>query len=241
MLLDGEDVRRYTLRDLRRQIALVSQDVVLFDDTIANNIAYGALAQAVARRHRARGGSGVRHGVRRGAAAGPRHARRRARRAALGRPAAAHRDRARAAEGCARADSRRGDVGARHRIRAPHSGRADSTHARSHDARHRASSVDHRARRSHRRRCATARSWRPARTPSCSRAAVTTLRCTRCSSPSEPQCRPPAETARIVSGTATARCAGAVAGLVRLSRAGAAAANGLSARLASRPSKRRSR
>ena len=45
VLLDGEDVRSYTLRDLRRQIALVSQDIVLFDDTIANNIAYGALAQ----------------------------------------------------------------------------------------------------------------------------------------------------------------------------------------------------
>jgi subfamily B ATP-binding cassette protein MsbA len=46
VLLDGEDVRGYTLRDLRRQISLVSQDVVLFDDTIANNIAYGALAQS---------------------------------------------------------------------------------------------------------------------------------------------------------------------------------------------------
>jgi subfamily B ATP-binding cassette protein MsbA len=45
VLLDGRDVRSYPLRDLRRQIALVSQDVVLFDDTIANNIAYGALAQ----------------------------------------------------------------------------------------------------------------------------------------------------------------------------------------------------
>ncbi|HEX6999975.1 MAG TPA: lipid A export permease/ATP-binding protein MsbA [Gammaproteobacteria bacterium] len=44
VLLDGKDVRRYRLRDLRRQIALVTQDVVLFDDTIANNIAYGALA-----------------------------------------------------------------------------------------------------------------------------------------------------------------------------------------------------
>ena len=45
VMLDGEDVRRYALRDLRRQIGLVSQDIVLFDDTIANNIAYGALAQ----------------------------------------------------------------------------------------------------------------------------------------------------------------------------------------------------
>ena len=45
VLLDGEDVRSYTLRDLRRQIGLVSQDIVLFDDTIANNIAYGGLAK----------------------------------------------------------------------------------------------------------------------------------------------------------------------------------------------------
>jgi subfamily B ATP-binding cassette protein MsbA len=45
VLLDGQDVRSFKLRDLRRQIGLVSQDVVLFDDTIANNIAYGTLAQ----------------------------------------------------------------------------------------------------------------------------------------------------------------------------------------------------
>jgi subfamily B ATP-binding cassette protein MsbA len=45
VLLDGHDVRDYKLRDLRRQIALVSQDVVLFDDSIANNIAYGGLAK----------------------------------------------------------------------------------------------------------------------------------------------------------------------------------------------------
>jgi ATP-binding cassette, subfamily B, bacterial MsbA len=45
VILDGHDIRDYALRDLRRQIALVSQDVVLFDDTIANNIAYGALAK----------------------------------------------------------------------------------------------------------------------------------------------------------------------------------------------------
>ena len=45
VMLDGHDIREYSLRDLRRQIALVSQDVVLFDDTIANNIAYGSLAK----------------------------------------------------------------------------------------------------------------------------------------------------------------------------------------------------
>jgi len=44
ILLDGKDIRRYRLADLRRQIAFVGQDVVLFDDTIANNIAYGGLA-----------------------------------------------------------------------------------------------------------------------------------------------------------------------------------------------------
>ncbi|HEY8508889.1 MAG TPA: ATP-binding cassette domain-containing protein, partial [Steroidobacteraceae bacterium] len=40
VLLDGVDVREYRLADLRRQISLVSQDVVLFNDTIRNNIAF---------------------------------------------------------------------------------------------------------------------------------------------------------------------------------------------------------
>lgn len=44
ILLDGHELSEYTLESLRRQIALVSQDVVLFNDTIAGNIAYGALA-----------------------------------------------------------------------------------------------------------------------------------------------------------------------------------------------------
>ena len=39
--LDGVDTRKYDLEDLRRQIALVTQQVTLFNDTIANNIAYG--------------------------------------------------------------------------------------------------------------------------------------------------------------------------------------------------------
>ena len=41
VLLDGVDLRDYRLADLREQIALVSQDVVLFNDTVADNIAYG--------------------------------------------------------------------------------------------------------------------------------------------------------------------------------------------------------
>jgi subfamily B ATP-binding cassette protein MsbA len=39
--IDGRDVRDYELGSLREQIAVVSQDVVLFDDTIRNNIAFG--------------------------------------------------------------------------------------------------------------------------------------------------------------------------------------------------------
>lgn len=44
ILLDGYDIEEFRLENLRANIALVSQDVVLFDDTIANNIAYGSLA-----------------------------------------------------------------------------------------------------------------------------------------------------------------------------------------------------
>jgi subfamily B ATP-binding cassette protein MsbA len=44
ILLDGRDIRSYKLSDLRCQLSLVAQDTVLFDDSIANNIAYGALA-----------------------------------------------------------------------------------------------------------------------------------------------------------------------------------------------------
>jgi len=41
VLIDGHDVRDYTLESLRDQIALVSQEVVLFNDTIRANIAFG--------------------------------------------------------------------------------------------------------------------------------------------------------------------------------------------------------
>ena len=49
--IDGRDVREYTLHNLREQIAGVSQEVVLFDDTIRNNIAFGRVAdpQAIER------------------------------------------------------------------------------------------------------------------------------------------------------------------------------------------------
>ena len=41
ILVDGVDVRRVSLKSLRAQTALVTQETVLFDDTIAANIAYG--------------------------------------------------------------------------------------------------------------------------------------------------------------------------------------------------------
>ncbi|BCM84519.1 ABC transporter ATP-binding protein [Methylobacterium indicum] len=41
VVIDGQDVRDVTLDSLRRAVAVVSQEVVLFDDTIAQNIAFG--------------------------------------------------------------------------------------------------------------------------------------------------------------------------------------------------------
>ncbi|NMG77194.1 lipid A export permease/ATP-binding protein MsbA [Aromatoleum diolicum] len=46
ILIDGVDVEAYTLKNLRRHIALVTQQVTLFNDSVANNIAYGDLAGA---------------------------------------------------------------------------------------------------------------------------------------------------------------------------------------------------
>ena len=42
VLLDGKDLREYTLMSLRSQISIVSQDVELFADTIRMNVAYGS-------------------------------------------------------------------------------------------------------------------------------------------------------------------------------------------------------
>ncbi|HQM44402.1 MAG TPA: ATP-binding cassette domain-containing protein, partial [Smithellaceae bacterium] len=41
VLIDGHDVRDVTLSSLRRQIAIVTQQTILFNDTVKNNIAYG--------------------------------------------------------------------------------------------------------------------------------------------------------------------------------------------------------
>ena len=46
ILLDGHDLQSLTLESLRANLALVSQDVVLFNDTIRANIAYGSMGGA---------------------------------------------------------------------------------------------------------------------------------------------------------------------------------------------------
>jgi subfamily B ATP-binding cassette protein MsbA len=42
ILIDGIDIRDVTLKSLRGQIGMVTQETVLFDDSVSNNIAYGA-------------------------------------------------------------------------------------------------------------------------------------------------------------------------------------------------------
>jgi len=45
ILLDGLEIENYRLKDLRLQIGFVSQDVILFNDTIAANVSYGLVHQ----------------------------------------------------------------------------------------------------------------------------------------------------------------------------------------------------
>jgi len=47
ILVDGTDIRDLTLASLRGQIALVTQHTFLFNDTVRNNIAYGAIEQSM--------------------------------------------------------------------------------------------------------------------------------------------------------------------------------------------------
>jgi subfamily B ATP-binding cassette protein MsbA len=54
ILIDGVDIREVSLASLRRQTALVTQETVLFDDTIAANIAYGVPDADPARSRRPR-------------------------------------------------------------------------------------------------------------------------------------------------------------------------------------------
>jgi subfamily B ATP-binding cassette protein MsbA len=44
--IDGRDIRKVTLKSLRDQIGLVTQQTILFNDTVRNNIAYGSLERS---------------------------------------------------------------------------------------------------------------------------------------------------------------------------------------------------
>ncbi|MGB9627468.1 MAG: lipid A export permease/ATP-binding protein MsbA [Thermodesulfobacteriota bacterium] len=46
ILIDGYDIRKVTLRSLREQIGLVTQQTILFNDSVKNNIAYGSLGRS---------------------------------------------------------------------------------------------------------------------------------------------------------------------------------------------------
>ncbi len=41
ILINGTDIKDFTLESLRRHLSYVGQDIILFDDTIRNNILYG--------------------------------------------------------------------------------------------------------------------------------------------------------------------------------------------------------
>jgi ATP-binding cassette, subfamily B, bacterial MsbA len=140
LFIDGHDITTLTLASLRAQIALVSQDVLLFDDTIAANIAYGAMTET------------PREAIERAAAAA--HALEFILALPQGFDTQVGENGVRLSGGQRQRvdpDSRRGDVRARFGIGAAGSVRARRADGRPHDDRDRASAVDDRARQSNRR------------------------------------------------------------------------------------------
>ena len=115
LLIDGRDVRDITLASLRSQIGVVTQETVLFNDTLRNNIAYGqpSISQ---KQVEAAARAALAHDFIMELPERLRHHDRRARGAALGRRTAAHRHCARLAEECADPDSGRSHVRAGQRV-----------------------------------------------------------------------------------------------------------------------------
>ena len=146
ILLNGIDIRDFRLRTYRDLLAIVQQDVFLFDGSVRDNIAYGrhdatdAEVEDAARRANA-------HEFIDQAARGIRDVHRRARRQALGRPAAAPGDRAGDPRVAADPDPRRSDQQPRHRERAADPGVDGDAARRADDVRDRASPVHDPARR----------------------------------------------------------------------------------------------
>ena len=108
---------------VRRRIGLVPQDTVLFATSARENIRYGRPEASDAEVEAAARAAAADEFIRR-LPRGLRHVPRRARRAAVGRPAAAHRDRARDPARSADPAARRGDERARRRERAARAGGA---------------------------------------------------------------------------------------------------------------------
>ena len=141
LLIDGHDVRDLTVASLRSEIAIVTQDTILFNDTVRNNIAYGQ--PTVPQRKGGRGGArGAGARLHHGAAQRLRQQDRRARPAAERRRTAADFHRARHPEERAHPDSRRGDLGARHRERVAGAIGAAEPDDRAHSVCHRAPALD---------------------------------------------------------------------------------------------------
>ena len=114
--IDGRDVRDLDLASLRAQIGIVAQDTFLFNDTVANNIAYGRPARLSKTSATPRATALADEFIERlpegyDTLIGDRGVK------SQRRTAAAHRHRARAAEECAHPDPRRSHLASRHRIR----------------------------------------------------------------------------------------------------------------------------
>ena len=104
ILIDGQDVRDVTLASLRSQIGIVTQETVLFNDTVRNNIAYGQ-PHVPMKEVEAAARAALAHDFILALASGLRYGDRRAGRAAFRRRAPAAGDCAGAAEECADSDS----------------------------------------------------------------------------------------------------------------------------------------
>ena len=173
ILIDGQDIAQVTQDSLRAQIGMVTQDTSLLHRSVRDNIVYGRPdatdAQMIAAAQRAEAHEFI-QGL--ADAEGPqrlRRARRRARRQALRRPAPAHRDRARDAQGRADPAARRGHQRARQRGRGGDPGEPLPADGRQDGGRHRAPAVHHRGDGPADRAWTRAASSRKATTAPCSR------------------------------------------------------------------------
>ena len=113
--IDGVDIREVTLKSLRDQIGLVTQETVLFNDTVRANIAYG-LEDVDETRIESAARAAFAHDFILDLPRRYDTVDRRAGEPALRRPAAAHRHRPRAAQGPADPDPRRGHLRPRRRV-----------------------------------------------------------------------------------------------------------------------------